>query len=286
MPVQESPGKVSLTHPQGASVEILLFGATITSWKSPSVNGSGQSEERLFLSSKAVLDGSKAVRGGIPVVFPCFGPPQHPEHMKLAQHGFARTSTWRLSKVVMDNEAGVSVKLVLETSPEITSVYDKPFELAYVVTLAQHQLSTDLHVTNPGDGTLEFQSLLHTYFKAPAHSLTVGPLQSLRYFDKTTGATKTETRTSIHVRDVTDCVYADAGGNYHLSWPDHSVTIKARGFKDVVIWNPGEGGNSMADMEDGGWNNFVCIEPGYVQGFVHLSPGDTWIGQQVITIQE
>ena len=24
----------------------------------------------------AVLDGSKAVRGGIPVVFPCFGPPE------------------------------------------------------------------------------------------------------------------------------------------------------------------------------------------------------------------
>ena len=38
--------------------------------------GSGGLVERLFVSSKVVLDGSKAVRGGIPVVFPCFGPPE------------------------------------------------------------------------------------------------------------------------------------------------------------------------------------------------------------------
>lgn len=41
---------------------IYLHGATITSWK---VNG----KELLFLSSKAVLDGSKPIRGGIPIVF-------------------------------------------------------------------------------------------------------------------------------------------------------------------------------------------------------------------------
>src|SRR2546421_11248220 len=51
------------TLPTGESVHVLLYGAAITSWKS---NG----KENLFLSEKAVLDGSKAVRGGIPLVFP------------------------------------------------------------------------------------------------------------------------------------------------------------------------------------------------------------------------
>jgi D-hexose-6-phosphate mutarotase len=37
-------------------------GATVISWK---VNG----EEKLFLSKLAILDGSKAIRGGIPLVF-------------------------------------------------------------------------------------------------------------------------------------------------------------------------------------------------------------------------
>lgn len=57
--------KVIATLPSGESVEVLLFGATVTSWKS-----NGGKTENLWLSEKAALDGSKAVRGGIPVVFP------------------------------------------------------------------------------------------------------------------------------------------------------------------------------------------------------------------------
>lgn len=90
-------------------MQILLYGATVVSWKVP--DSDNQAAERLFVSSKALLDGSKPVRGGIPIVFPCFGAPTHPDHAKLSQHGFARNEIWELDKVVMDNEAGVSVKL-------------------------------------------------------------------------------------------------------------------------------------------------------------------------------
>ena len=51
------------TLPTGDSVEVLLYGATVISWKS---NG----KENLWLSKAAKLDGSKPVRGGVPVVFP------------------------------------------------------------------------------------------------------------------------------------------------------------------------------------------------------------------------
>jgi glucose-6-phosphate 1-epimerase len=57
--------KVVATLPSGESVEVLLFGATVTSWKSD-----GGKTENLWLSDKADLTGSKAVRGGVPVVFP------------------------------------------------------------------------------------------------------------------------------------------------------------------------------------------------------------------------
>lgn len=57
--------KVIATLPSGESVEVLLYGATVVSWKS-----NGGKTENLWLSEKAALDGSKAVRGGIPVVFP------------------------------------------------------------------------------------------------------------------------------------------------------------------------------------------------------------------------
>lgn len=55
---------VEATLPTGESVIVHLFGATVTSWKL--ANG----QEQLFLSEKAHLDGSRPIRGGIPVVFP------------------------------------------------------------------------------------------------------------------------------------------------------------------------------------------------------------------------
>lgn len=30
--------------------------------------------------------------------------------------------------------------------------------------------------------------------------------------------------------------------------------------------------------------NFVCVEPGVVRGFVKISPGESWVGQQVLTV--
>lgn len=61
--VRVEKGSVTAILPNGDAVEVLLFGATVTSWKS-----SGR--EHLWVSEAAKLDGSKPVRGGIPVVFP------------------------------------------------------------------------------------------------------------------------------------------------------------------------------------------------------------------------
>lgn len=62
--ISDDNSRVTASLPTGESVEILLYGATVISWKSAG------GKENLFLSSKAHLDGSKAVRGGIPLVFP------------------------------------------------------------------------------------------------------------------------------------------------------------------------------------------------------------------------
>lgn len=62
---QDGSQKVVATLPGGESVEVLLFGATVTSWKSH-----GGKTENLWLSEKADVTGKKAVRGGVPVVFP------------------------------------------------------------------------------------------------------------------------------------------------------------------------------------------------------------------------
>ena len=30
--------------------------------------------------------------------------------------------------------------------------------------------------------------------------------------------------------------------------------------------------------------NYICVEPGYVRGFVKLEPQKQWLGQQVLTV--
>lgn len=55
---------VEATLPTGESVIVHLYGATVTSWKL--ANG----QEQLFMSEESHMDGSKPIRGGIPVVFP------------------------------------------------------------------------------------------------------------------------------------------------------------------------------------------------------------------------
>jgi glucose-6-phosphate 1-epimerase len=62
--ITHSNAAVSAVLPTGETVEILLYGATITSWKDAA------GAEKLWLSEKAVTNGTKAVRGGIPLVFP------------------------------------------------------------------------------------------------------------------------------------------------------------------------------------------------------------------------
>lgn len=58
------------------STDIYLHGATITSWKHKGI-------EKIFVSSIAIFNGIKAIRGGIPVVWPQFGQPD----TSMPQHG-------------------------------------------------------------------------------------------------------------------------------------------------------------------------------------------------------
>lgn len=132
---------VHLSLPSGsATADVLLFGATVISFKT------GQ-KERLFLSSACPLDGSSAVRGGIPLIFPVFGPASdHKDNHgleKVPRHGIARTAMWKLRSEVGAKEDGkddsgeekVTASFVLSSKDVkgIEDFYQWPFELVYDV---------------------------------------------------------------------------------------------------------------------------------------------------------
>lgn len=185
--------RITATLPTGESVEVLLYGATITSWKD------AKGDEKLWLSDAADLSGKKAVRGGVPLVFPVSHPPHsqqsdptprmplankpqvfgkptdHPATSALPQHGFARTSRWEfLGKSTSEsNKEGGSddgVKLDFGLGPENLSdearkAWSGDFGLIYSVTLAKDSLKTSILIRNEGEGAWDFQVLMHTYLR-------------------------------------------------------------------------------------------------------------------------
>ncbi|TPX31436.1 hypothetical protein SmJEL517_g05239 [Synchytrium microbalum] len=239
-------------------------------------------------SEKAILNGSKAIRGGIPLVFPVFGTvPGNP----LPQHGFARTSKWSWSGVQSDTADSISALFELKPEHVPADLYAKwphPFALAYHVTLSAKQLVTKLVIRNTGSAPFDFTTLLHTYFKVKDIS-TVGVtgLQQLHYVDKVlSSARAVETRSHVAVSGEVDRVYEGVKNDEitieGVGFGD--VKIVKYNFPDVVVWNPwSEKANAMADFGDEEYHNMICVEVGSVSTPVSLAAAGTWEGSQILS---
>lgn len=117
-----------------------------------------------------------------------FGPPPSspPEYAALKSHGFARLQTWKLDQVLLDRDEGVSVRLVAPPPPQSFPYH---YDLSYVVTLAAHQLSCDIHVVNRDSEAFKFQALLHNYLAVPdIKKISISGIQAgVTYKDKVLG---------------------------------------------------------------------------------------------------
>lgn len=143
-------------------VKILNYGASITSWTIDGV-------EQLWLSTAAKLDGSKPVRGGIPLVFPVFGKSETKGFENLPQHGFARNSTWEFLGQTKENPPTVQFGLGPENAnSEVYSKWDNgnnDFTLIFTVELDDDCLKTHIEVSNTDTKSWKFNWLFHTYLR-------------------------------------------------------------------------------------------------------------------------
>jgi len=283
--------RVLLKHKAGATAEVYNFGATLTSYKPT------PEREVLFVSHKALFDGQKAIRGGVPLVFPQFGQPKK----EMAQHGFARTSHWELSDTAVTEDVVRAVFHLTDT--EITRMlWPFSFLLSYTLSLTAQTLTTSLRIENKGEAPFEAQALLHTYLRVrDIGQVALRGFQHHPFVDKVAAQAverlPTETRNSVNIAQETDRVYQTGaneitlleGGAERVKVEYTACTVNRDGsdealpHPDCVLWNPWvQKSQAMADFGDREFQEMVCLEPGIVSAFYSLAPGQAFLLEQTI----
>jgi len=103
-------------------------------------------------SDKSLFEQGKDIDGGIPIVWPQFGPGA------LPQHGFARVKTWHVGK--KNTNGDVSVELLLSQDEDTLKVWPHKFNLTLTVRLSEQSFYQELTVAIK---MIKHSNLLH-YF--------------------------------------------------------------------------------------------------------------------------
>src|SRR5262249_52656925 len=93
---------------EAAEAELYLQGAHLTRWTPRG------KRPVLFLSSQSLFAPGKAIRGGVPIIFPWFG--ARADGSPGPAHGFARASDWTVESARECGDGNVEVELGLHSS--------------------------------------------------------------------------------------------------------------------------------------------------------------------------
>ena len=264
---------VRLYAPDGAEATISLFGAHLLSW----IPAGGK--ERLFCSEKSVLDGSKAIRGGVPIIFPQFS-----TYGKGARHGFARLSHWRLTQSGLQNDRCFA-EFELTSNDALSERWPHAFALTYRVDLQGAELQMRFGVRNTGNAPFSFAAALHTYFLIDELSaMTVDGLHETPFSDHIISPPQYCTQSTVQLRceGHMDRIYRDIPGDLTMSCGAAKVILEQEGFTDAVVWNPGEElAKEVGDLAFDDYLKFICIEAARLDA-VQLHPGAEWVGAHTL----
>ncbi|CAH0695478.1 unnamed protein product [Spodoptera exigua] len=270
---------VVLDRGNNTTCTVNLFGATVVSWR---VNN----QEQLFVSKQAVFDGKRAIRGGIPFVFPQFG-----QWAFGPQHGFARIARWHVEKMPERLPSGdVEAVFSLMDDDFTRSMWHFQFRLTYRLILREKELHFNIGVYNPSkELTFSCQMLLHTYFKVPdVRRCQITGMHGCMFIDKTReGAVYQETREVVTINEWTDRIYQNTMQEHIITnvVSGRKMRIQKYNFPDTVIWNPwAEYAKEIPDFGDDEFPNMVCVEAGRVAAPIVLLPGTAFEASQILQV--
>ena len=221
----------------------------------------GQTHDLLFVSDKAYYEDGKAIKGGIPVCWPWFGP--DPEGQGRPAHGFVRNRQWQVSASESLADGSTKVVLGLSDSEETRKLWPHSFRLSIEITVGD-SLKVELVTHNRGDKSVTISQALHTYFQVgDIGKVRVLGLEGAEYIDKVDDSACKTQAGPVTVDGEVDRIYTGVTGELVID--DESLGRKIRiisgGCSTAVVWNPwAEIAASMADLDDDDYRKMICVE--------------------------
>ena len=239
-----------------AEAKIALQGAHIFHYKAKN------RPALLWLSETSFFKEGKAIRGGIPICFPWFGP--HKTDASLPQHGFARTALWEVVLEEELDENSSHIQLQLTSTEESLKLWEYTFDVRLDIVVTSELIVT-LTVTNTGTKAFEITSALHSYFNvSDITNVSVEGLDGSDFIDSLTDKTYNQ-KGSLTISEEVDRVYFDASNRIVLHDEPNEIILKQKGSNSLVAWNPWiEKAKKMPDMPDNGYKTMLCLETGNV----------------------
>lgn len=278
-PIPWQPGaggldKICLQTGNGAAAEVYRYGAHLTSWRTAA------GREWVFLSQAAQFVPGKAIRGGVPIIFPQFN-----ERGPGPRHGFARTQEWALAEAPDYSAGRVSCTFRLTANDGTRALWPHAFDAYFTVSVEDERLKMTLAVENTCTLPFQFTTALHTYLRVEdLQAARLAGLQGLSYWDNdgsNFNQRQLATKPELTFVGALDRVYFDSRQPLLLTDGAASLQISSEGFGDVVVWNPGpEAAAQMADMQGEEYRNMLCVEAARIDRPVSLQPGERWVGVQ------
>jgi len=234
----------------------------------------------LFVSRKSHFAPGKAVRGGVPVIFPWFGPREgHPE---APMHGLVRTRPWTVDSITVPEAGSAKVCFSFVSDAETQSVWPYAFHLKLEFTLGA-ALEIRWTVENTGREAFSFEQALHPYFPVEdVGQARVSGLEGASYIDKSDHLQrKIDSASAVTFAAETDRLYLDTDATCVLEDPaaGREIIFEKQGSHSSVVWNPWIAkAAALADLDDADWQRFVCVEQvNAAQNAVQLLPSATHI---------
>lgn len=264
-----------------AEAHIYLHGAHVTHFQP-----TGKAP-LLFMSQRSLFAADKPIRGGVPLIFPWFGPRAH--HPESPAHGFARTAEWRIESLSEDGDGVVTAAFEFVADDRTRALWPFDFKLSFRVAVG-HTLTLTLEVENTSSQAITFEDALHTYFSvADVRNTATTGLENAEYLDKTDNLQrKTQGSEPIRITSETDRVFESTRKTCVIDDPGlhRKITIEKSGSQTTVVWNPWVAKSAaMADFGDDEWPGMLCVETANAgANAITLAPGKTHSTRAVISV--